>query len=101
MQKSLFQKSRVTALPPLMAFVSLVLAALNVAYAQADSPEASNQSVFAQDNLVAWCIVPFDGKKRGPAERAAGQHGAFPARAPLAGPRRGHRAAAQWQWQLR
>ena len=54
-----------------MAFVSLVLAALNVAYAQADSPEASNQSVFAQDNLVAWCIVPFDGKKRGPAERAA------------------------------
>ncbi|MCA9215807.1 MAG: ThuA domain-containing protein, partial [Planctomycetales bacterium] len=23
------------------------------------------------DNLVAWCIVPFDGKKRGPAERAA------------------------------
>ena len=27
--------------------------------------------VFARDNLVAWCIVPFDGKKRGPAERAA------------------------------
>ncbi|MFP6765009.1 MAG: DUF6797 domain-containing protein, partial [Planctomycetaceae bacterium] len=28
-------------------------------------------AVFARDNLVAWCIVPFDGKKRGPAERAA------------------------------
>src|SRR5262245_22435418 len=27
--------------------------------------------LFAQDNLVAWCIVPFDGKKRGPEERAA------------------------------
>src|SRR5262249_48219385 len=26
---------------------------------------------FAQDNLVAWCIVPFDAKKRGPDERAA------------------------------
>src|SRR4051794_39780623 len=26
--------------------------------------------LFAQDNLVAWCIVPFDSKKRGPAERA-------------------------------
>lgn len=26
--------------------------------------------MFAQDNLVAWCIVPFDAKKRGPAERA-------------------------------
>ncbi|MCB9873821.1 MAG: heme-binding domain-containing protein [Planctomycetaceae bacterium] len=26
---------------------------------------------FAHDKLVAWCIVPFDGKKRGSAERAA------------------------------
>ena len=26
---------------------------------------------FAQDKLVAWCIVPFDAKQRGPAERAA------------------------------
>ncbi len=24
---------------------------------------------FAKENLVAWCIVPFDAKKRGPAER--------------------------------
>ena len=24
------------------------------------------RSVFARDNLVAWCIVPFDAKKRGP-----------------------------------
>lgn len=27
--------------------------------------------IYARDNLVAWCIVPFDAKKRGPAERAA------------------------------
>jgi len=27
--------------------------------------------VFAKSNLVAWCIVPFDAKKRGPEERAA------------------------------
>jgi len=26
--------------------------------------------VFAKDNLVAWCIVPFDATKRGPKERA-------------------------------
>src|SRR5688572_16748939 len=26
--------------------------------------------LFARENLVAWCIVPFDGKRRGPAERA-------------------------------
>ncbi|MBL8233846.1 MAG: TIM barrel protein [Bryobacterales bacterium] len=28
-------------------------------------------SVFARGNLVAWCIVPFDARKRGPEERAA------------------------------
>ena len=27
--------------------------------------------LFGEKNLVAWCIVPFDGKKRGPVERAA------------------------------
>lgn len=27
--------------------------------------------LFSQDNLVAWCLVPFDAKKRGPEERAA------------------------------
>ena len=26
---------------------------------------------FARENLVAWCIVPFDAKKRGPEERVA------------------------------
>ena len=29
-----------------------------------------NVSLFVKENLVAWCIVPFDAKKRGPAERA-------------------------------
>ena len=28
-------------------------------------------SIFARENIVAWCIVPFDTKKRGPEERAA------------------------------
>jgi putative heme-binding domain-containing protein len=32
-------------------------------------PSASR--LFAQDNLIAWCIVPFDSQKRGPEERAA------------------------------
>lgn len=27
--------------------------------------------LFSRDNLVAWCIVPFDAAKRGPSERAA------------------------------
>ena len=33
----------------------------------ADSPKSS---LFDRSNLVAWCIVPFDATKRGPAERA-------------------------------
>src|SRR5204863_1299031 len=32
---------------------------------------AANYQLFARSNLVAWCIVPFDAKKRGPEERAA------------------------------
>ena len=27
--------------------------------------------LFARDNLIAWCIVPFDSKKRAPEDRAA------------------------------
>jgi azurin len=32
---------------------------------------AQDLSLFRRENLVAWCIVPFDAKKRGPEERAA------------------------------
>jgi len=31
---------------------------------------AAPKDLFARSNLVAWCIVPFDAKKRGPEERA-------------------------------
>src|SRR6266581_331716 len=31
----------------------------------------NSYELFAPSNLVAWCIVPFDAKKRGPEERAA------------------------------
>jgi sugar phosphate isomerase/epimerase len=37
----------------------------------AGTPREAAASLFAQTNLVAWCIVPFDAKKRGPEERAA------------------------------
>ncbi len=33
--------------------------------------ERSGKDIFAHENLVAWCIVPFDAKKRGPEERSA------------------------------
>lgn len=44
--------------------------ALNAAAADTGSAKAET-SIFARDNLAAWCIVPFDAKKRGPEERAA------------------------------
>jgi putative heme-binding domain-containing protein len=37
----------------------------------AAAPAGNKDRLFARDNLIAWCIVPFDGKKRGPEERAA------------------------------
>lgn len=33
--------------------------------------KAADYQLFARTNLMAWCIVPFDAKKRGPEERAA------------------------------
>jgi sugar phosphate isomerase/epimerase len=35
------------------------------------TPARAGKDIFAHDNLVPWCIVPFDAKKRGPEERAA------------------------------
>jgi sugar phosphate isomerase/epimerase len=37
----------------------------------ATADRATAPDIFARKNLVAWCIVPFDGKERSPAERAA------------------------------
>jgi glucose/arabinose dehydrogenase/sugar phosphate isomerase/epimerase len=51
---------------PCLAVVAFLCQTLFVARAQL--PEAG---IFARTNLVAWCIVPFDAKRRGPEERAA------------------------------
>lgn len=32
---------------------------------------AKDAGLFREDNLLAWCIVPFDARQRGPEERAA------------------------------
>jgi quinoprotein glucose dehydrogenase len=50
------------------------LVVLGVALVLMQGPAARAQSdagLFSRDNLVAWCIVPFDSRKRGPEERAA------------------------------
>ena len=53
--------------------VSVWLALAVPAACAADAPQKASvdAGLFARTNLVAWCIVPFDAKKRGPEERAA------------------------------
>ncbi len=41
-----------------------------LATAQLCPAQEPKTSLFARQNLVAWCIVPFDAKQRSPAERA-------------------------------
>jgi sugar phosphate isomerase/epimerase len=43
---------------------------LHVVFAASLVGAAHSESLYARSNLVAWCIVPFDAKKRGPEERA-------------------------------
>ena len=49
--------------------VGLLLAVMASATVGAEPAERAG-GLFASDNLVAWCIVPFDARKRSPAERA-------------------------------
>src|SRR5262245_31691249 len=35
-----------------------------------ERPQPAARDLFARENLIAWCIVPFDAKKRGPEARA-------------------------------
>lgn len=48
---------------------ALTLSARSTCHAQATNDQQT-PSIFARDQLVAWCIVPFDAKKRTPAQRA-------------------------------
>lgn len=50
----------------------LCLLAMGLLAYLASAAKAGDKSrdLYSRDNLVAWCIVPFDAKKRGPQERA-------------------------------
>jgi len=48
----------------------VLLAASTPITAAPAAEDKSPESVFAKENLVAWCIVPFDAKRRGPRQRA-------------------------------
>lgn len=51
------------------AIIGGVILVSSLGQGRADALPAN--AIFARSNLVAWCIVPFDAKKRGPEERAA------------------------------
>lgn len=44
---------------------------LSTGFLPAEDKRADSPALYAKKNLVAWCVVPFDGKKRGPEARAA------------------------------
>ena len=48
----------------------VVLFALVAEAALAEQPAMSAKQLFARQNLIAWCVVPFDAKHRAPEERA-------------------------------
>lgn len=52
-----------------LATISLLISFTNSQLVVAQSKSKAN-SIYRQDNLVAWCIVPFDVKKRNSEERA-------------------------------
>ena len=49
---------------------ALLCAAAAWAEGEGKGAKPSGRELFAPGNLVAWCIVPFDAKMRGPEERA-------------------------------
>ena len=51
--------------PRLFSCLVALLALLSATLSAQTTP-----GIFDRGNLVAWCIVPFDAKKRGPEERA-------------------------------
>src|SRR5688500_4352361 len=58
---------------PTHEWLSCILAAallMAASGSRADQPRLPAAKLYAQDNLIAWCIVPFDAKHRGPEERA-------------------------------
>ncbi|MBX3180019.1 MAG: PQQ-binding-like beta-propeller repeat protein [Candidatus Hydrogenedentes bacterium] len=50
--------------------LAVLIALLAVPRAPTLAAQAGSEALFQRDNLVAWCIVPFDNRKRGPEERA-------------------------------
>jgi hypothetical protein len=59
---------------PIAAAMTCLTCILTVCVGSAQSVKGTDRteasSLWSHDNLFAWCVVPFDAKKRGPEERA-------------------------------
>ncbi len=64
---NLFCRKR-SALLGIMLCASLFV--LIASYVRAQTKPAGDPSIYSPQNVLAWCVVPFDAKKRGPGERA-------------------------------
>jgi putative heme-binding domain-containing protein len=66
--------SRIISSKAISAIILFIVSAIELHAAEPPKPNApptpDAASLFRRDNLIAWCIVPFDAKKRGPEERA-------------------------------
>ena len=51
-------------------FLTFCVAMLIGACQQGANPLQDKNDLFARDNILAWCIVPYDAMERGPEERA-------------------------------
>ena len=63
-----FRQSHITLL--LLLMMMAVLPAIVSCTAQTPEPKTEYTMLYAKNNLVAWCIVPFDSENRDPAARA-------------------------------
>lgn len=57
-----------------LTIAGIALASFGLAADTQAAPPATSEpqsELFARKHLIAWCVVPFDAKKRGPEERAA------------------------------
>ncbi len=55
-------------------FIAMLLGSCHLWVMRAGEAGASDLRLFSRDNLVAWCIVPFDATGRGPEARAEMLH---------------------------
>jgi len=51
-------------------FLVACLLWISAGTAKAQSKKINNDQLYFKKNLVAWCVIPFDSKKRSPEERA-------------------------------